>query len=126
MSETPSPELHNSRLFAERTLNALVRRNIPPTPNNFAVWYAHLTGEHPELSRAIEALDSARTEFTAARCAELHAKLIGERPSATELREAGERISNSMSTVLSLLQTAGGGARRMRTPSRRASRGEAW
>lgn len=111
MSE-PSPELHNSRLFAERTLNALVRRNIPPTPNNFAVWYAHLTGEHPELSRAIEALDSARTEFTSARCAELHAQLIGERPTAAELREAGERISQSMSTVMNLLQTAGGGAKR--------------
>ncbi len=85
----------------------MAQRRIPPTHHNFSVWFAHLSGTYPELTRAIEILDSNRAEFTPERNAELYERLIGDNRQANELREAGERISAAVSSVLSLIERAG-------------------
>ena len=40
--------------LAERALNALNDLRLPATPRNFEVWYAHLDGRNPALSRDIQ------------------------------------------------------------------------
>ncbi len=89
----------------------MAQRRIPPTPHNFSVWFAHLSGTYPELTRAIEILDSNKAEYTPERNAELYERLIGDTRQANELREAGERISAAVSSVLDLIQRAGSDTR---------------
>ncbi len=107
-----NPEFARARGSAERAIAAMALRRIPPTPNNFAVWFAHVAGTHPEISLAIESLDANRSEFTAERNADLYERLLGDLKSLTEMREAGERISVAATTVMDLLQSAGADTQR--------------
>lgn len=108
---TGTIDFDRARSFANQALDAMAKRRIPPTPQNFSVWFAYITGNYPELSRAVEILDSNKAEYTPERNAELYERLIGDTRSANELREAGERISAAVTTVLGLIQRAGLGTR---------------
>src|SRR5205814_8841666 len=101
-----------ARAFADRALDAMAERHVPPTPHNFSVWFAHLSGAYPELSRAIEILISNKADFSPERNAELYERLIGDTRTATQLREAGERITAAVTTVMNLVQRAGTGTKR--------------
>jgi len=50
----------------KETLPRLQEYDIPPTPDNFTVWYEYAAGTSPELSKEIDRLIAAGTEFTAA------------------------------------------------------------
>jgi diguanylate cyclase len=102
-------DFDRARSFAEQALDAMAKRRVPPTPHNFSVWFTHVSGSLPELSRAIEILDSNKAEFTPERNAELYERLIGDSHSANQLREAGERISAAVNSVLDLVEGAGVG-----------------
>ncbi len=39
--------------FLRKAVPLMVGRKIPPTPNNYALWYAHVTAEHPDLSESL-------------------------------------------------------------------------
>ncbi len=108
---TGSTDFDRARFFATQALDAMAQRRVPPTPHNFSVWFAHLTGSYPELSRAIEILDSNRAEFSPERNAELYERLIGDTHTASQLREAGARVSAAVSSVLGILQRAGSGTK---------------
>ena len=90
----------------------MVARRIPPTPHNFAVWYAYASGSTPSLTRAIDILDSNRVDYTAERNMELYEQLLGPSREAEQIREAGDRISAAAAVVLSLVQKAGAGTKR--------------
>src|SRR5579883_2029798 len=90
----------------------MAKRRVPPTPQNFSEWFAYVSGNFPELIRAIEILDSNRAEYTPERNAELYERLIGDTRSANQLREAGERISAAVSMAIDLIQRAGLGTKR--------------
>jgi diguanylate cyclase len=109
---TGSTDFDRARAFADRALDAMAERHVPPTPHNFSVWFAHLSGTFPELSRAIDILISNKAEFTPERNAELYERLIGDTQTATQLREAGERISAAVGKVMALVQHAGSGTKR--------------
>ena len=104
-------DFDRARYFASQALEAMAQRKIPPTPNNFSVWFAHLSGSYPELSRAIEILDSNRAEYSPERNAELYERLIGDTRQANELREAGQRISVAVTSVLDVIRRAGSSTR---------------
>ncbi len=105
-------DLDRARHFAEQAIAAMVARRIAPTPHNFSVWYAHISGAQPDLSRAIEILDSNRVEFTPERNLDLYEQLLGASKEAEQIREAGERISAAAGAVLSVLQKAGAGTQK--------------
>ncbi len=43
---------------ADLAMARMSSEQIPPTPENYALWYAHYSGRAPDLSRAIEILSS--------------------------------------------------------------------
>jgi len=109
---TGTIDFDRARSFANQALDAMAKRRVPPTPQNFSVWFAFVSGNFPELIRAIEILDSNRAEYTPERNAELYERMIGDNRQANQLREAGERISAAATTVLDLIQRAGLGTKK--------------
>jgi len=105
-------DLDRARHFAEQALTAMLTRKIVPTPHNFSVWYAHVSGAQPDLSRAIDILDSNRVEYTPERNLDLYEQLLGASKEAEQIREAGERISAAAGAVLSVVQKAGAGTQK--------------
>lgn len=108
---TGTIDFDRARSFANQALDAMAKRRVPPNPQNFSVWFAFVSGGYPELTRAIEILDSNRAEYSPERNAELYERLIGDTRSANQLREAGERISAAVTAVLDLIQRAGLGTK---------------
>lgn len=109
---TGTIDFDRARSFANQALDAMATRRVPPTPQNFSVWFAFVSGGYPELTRAVEILDSNRAEYTPERNAELYERLVGDTRSANQLREAGERISAAVTAALDLIQRAGLGTKK--------------
>lgn len=69
--------LADQRRVADLALAALARDGLPPTPENYRVWYAYLAGDHPELSRSLDALLARDGRVDGDGCAELHGRFFG-------------------------------------------------
>ena len=54
MERFPVNALQRSNQTAVAVIEALSKFGLAPTPINYAVWYAHLAGENPELSRLLD------------------------------------------------------------------------
>lgn len=63
--------------LGDATLLALRRHGIPLTPESFTLWYRHLAGERPDLSRRLKDLESRGEAFDAGRIAALHERYFG-------------------------------------------------
>ena len=50
----PGPAHGKARQTALAVIEALAKFGLAPTPANYSVWYAHLAGENPELSRLLD------------------------------------------------------------------------
>ncbi|MEZ5864127.1 MAG: diguanylate cyclase [Geminicoccaceae bacterium] len=85
--------------FAEQALATMRSYAIPPTPENFAVWYLHHAGRLPGLSRAIERLEERRTGVTADETAALHRSFCAAADHAGEVQAAGERVGELVDEV---------------------------
>ncbi len=89
----------NACQLAEQALMAMHSRGIPPTPENFAVWYQHLTGSNPALGRAITTIEQSPGGFTAERSAELHRQYVVAEDSSRHLEQVSSRINGVVDEV---------------------------
>src|SRR5258708_11658811 len=106
-----SSELSRTRSLAEAALGAMLRHGVPPTPRNFAVWYAHIAGAEPELSRTIETLVTKKQPFTTLVNEELSERFIAPDNSLATLQQTGDRMQLAVSQVLGHVEAARGSAR---------------
>lgn len=106
------PELDNARETAETALRHMAVLGIPPTPENFAVWFAYAGGGDPHLRRTIDILMDNGQEFDDARNAELHARFV----LPTYRTSAVDTVADDLHEVAGRLSTtvghAGDGVRR--------------
>jgi len=96
----------------------MAKLEIPPTPENFTVWYGYLCGTDPDVVHMIDRLLETGEAFTQERCSDLYlrstafaAKVI-EDERETTLLDAGSNLEKSVGSVMSLLDEAGEGAAR--------------
>jgi diguanylate cyclase len=94
--------------FAESALAGMVASGVPPTPENYAVWYAYATGIMPELKRTIDILISNNQEFTPSVNGELYQRFCDAGPQFNLLQETGDRLQYSIEHVMRYLKTASG------------------
>jgi diguanylate cyclase len=93
---------------AKTALAVMAENGIPPTPRNYAVWYAHVGRAAPELSRALDAMIAAQEPFTSERNDELFVRFIAAEAQATSMAEVGRRLHKSIGKVLETLTKASG------------------
>jgi diguanylate cyclase len=93
--------------FARAAQERMARDGIPPSPENFALWYGYYSGRNLDLVRAIDTLASARQPFTPEKSAELHARFIGHDHEGRMLRETSARIQETLGFVATALDKAG-------------------
>ena len=95
--------VEQARQFAEAALSAMARLSIPPTPNNYVVWYSHCSGCYPELSRRIAALEQRGEGFDEELLVELHEQFFGTGRQVRLLNETCQRIEQTMAHLLSMV-----------------------
>lgn len=93
--------------YARQTLELMVARNVPPTPNNFLVWYTHVSGREPDLSRMISILDDNKQEFSEAVNTDLFSKFFTTEYEDQTLQETTQRIEEEIKRIINYIGEAG-------------------
>jgi len=96
--------------FLRMAVPLMSRLQIPATPENYAIWYAHVSGENQELSKEIERLINEKTEFTAAVNAQLYRQYVADHDLG-HVDQIRVDLNNILCEVGSSLNEAGTGAR---------------
>lgn len=96
-----------SHAIADAALARMRERDIPPTPENYRVWYTYCAGTHPDLTRALDVLVSNRDSFTDERNAEIHQRFFGTEDDLPRLADTSERLEAAISRVMSALDSGG-------------------
>jgi diguanylate cyclase len=95
-----------SAAYCQQALTLMAARQIAPNPTNFAVWYCHVSGEWPSLSKALNVLISNGEKFTSAGNAAIHTKFFATPYEALPLHSMAERIASELANVLGSLEQA--------------------
>ena len=93
--------------FAHDALAWMEQRRVPPTPQNFEVILAYLSGVKADLKITIDGLLSRDCKFDPNIMASLHEQYFRIRKESDALTELSVKISSELGTLLKLLQTAG-------------------
>lgn len=96
--------------YARQALEQMVGHNVPATPSNFTVWYTHVSGREPDLTRMISILIDNNQEFTDLVCADLYTKFFSSDVADDTLHETTERIEAELQRILGYVGAAGEGA----------------
>jgi diguanylate cyclase len=83
-----------ARQRAELVLAALERHRLAASPENYRIWYVHLAGEDPALSRALRVLLESGEPIDELRCAELYERFLVRAAEERTLLRAGKRLSD--------------------------------
>jgi len=96
--------------FAKQALERMVKHNVPATPNNFLVWYTHIAGREPDLSRMISILIDNNQDFTEMVNADIYVKFFSIEGQNQVLHETTTRIESELQHILGYVGDAGEGA----------------
>jgi diguanylate cyclase len=104
-------ELVRAREAGERALAHMEQRQIPPTPQNYGLWYSYCFGNNPGLKRALDVLITNDREFTSEVSADLHERFHGTERQSESVRQISQRLEGSVKRALGMLSKAGDEAR---------------
>jgi diguanylate cyclase len=93
--------------IAEKAMRSMAERRVPPTPNNFHVWFNYTLGAPPVLKRAIDILIGNKRKFDAHTSRELYESYIGSKASDEAVAyEVSQQLHEVMSSAKQFLSTA--------------------
>ena len=87
-------------------LESLQKFDIPPTPNNYAIWYQYHFGDAPNLKRTIDALISNHAAFDERTLLDLHSMFFSSIREERAIQDATTQILHTMHEVLALTERA--------------------
>jgi diguanylate cyclase len=92
---------------AEKAMRSMAQQRVPPTPNNFHVWFKYSLGTSPDLKRAIDILIGNKRKFDAATNRGLFATYVGSRGADDAAAHgASQQLHSVMTSAKQFLATA--------------------
>jgi len=91
---------------AEAALADMERRQIPPDPVSFSVWYGYHAKNISGLTHEIDELIKHGAEFTYERTQALYAKYFGFDESSSAIQSTSSEIESTVQAVLERIQSA--------------------
>ncbi len=95
--------------YAGEALQLMAKNGVPSTPENFTVWYTHVSGRDTDLSDTLETLSSSGQTFTAVQNAAIVGSFIDAIDATDAVHETSQKIEESVSAVLEFLRDANDG-----------------
>lgn len=96
-----------AQALAKTAFGLMAERNVPPTPDNFELFYAYAAGDNPAISRIIGDMIAGRRPFTPAVLADLRHRFFSDVRTEEAFDEAGTGIAQTLNAVLDTLEAAG-------------------
>jgi diguanylate cyclase len=93
---------------AATAMRLMAEQRVPPTPNNFHVWFKYSLGSSPELKRTIDILIGNKRKFDAATNHDLFMTYAGSQVVAEDavLNNASQQLYSVMTSAKQFLTTA--------------------
>ena len=92
---------------AEKAMRFMAKQSVPPTPNNFHLWFKYCLGTSSDLKRTIDILIGNKRKFDAATNRDLFATYIGSQgPDDAALNNVSQQLHSVMASAKEFLTTA--------------------
>ncbi|MBF0354790.1 MAG: GGDEF domain-containing protein [Alphaproteobacteria bacterium] len=96
--------------YAGQAMDLMKKHQVPAHPGNFAVWYTYVSGNYPDLKRAVDILISNKMEFDERVSMDLRQKFFGHESESQALHKATQRIEGMLGQMMGFLGDAVQGA----------------
>lgn len=100
-------DIERANSIARSALDRLAGEQLPPTPENFALWYAYYSGQFPDLARAVDIAVREGRRLTQIHCDELYKRFFTLDAESRAIRETSERARAALAKILELLDAVG-------------------
>src|SRR6478736_6803881 len=92
---------------AEKAMRAIADQRVPPTPNNFHVWFKYALGAPPELKRTINILITGKRKFDTATNRDLFETYVGSKATDDAVaHHVSQQLHGVMDAAKNFLATA--------------------
>jgi diguanylate cyclase len=92
---------------AEKAMQSMATQRVPPTPNNFQVWFKYSLGTAPDLKRTIDILIANKRKFDTATNHDLFTTYIGTQGAdEAAAHDVSEQLHSVMASAKQFLTTA--------------------
>lgn len=85
--------------FASAAFERLLSEGLAPTPETYELWYVYYSGEHAEVSHAIDVLIEAGEKLTNDHCHAFHKRFLSDTSENERVKEAGDRVQQTIKQV---------------------------
>jgi diguanylate cyclase len=101
-------DLEYATTVAEKAMQSMAEQRVPPTPQNFQVWFKYALGTSAELTRTINILVGNKRKFDAATNEELFRTYVGPQMVSTEavLNNASQQLHGVLASAKQFLARA--------------------
>jgi diguanylate cyclase len=92
---------------AEKAIRSMAEQRVPPTPNNFHVWFNYVLGTPPVLKRAIDILIGNKRKFDAGTNREIYSNYVGSKAADEAVAyNVSQQLHSVMTSAKQFLATA--------------------
>jgi len=107
MPSNPKSEL--SQEVSQAALAKLNELGVPPTPENYTIWYHDLAHANPDLSKALRLIEAQGKSFDNDICAQVYQRFYGSGQQTKLIDETCERMEKTMGRILSQMDSVTSG-----------------
>ncbi len=103
---TRAQDLETAHLTSDLAIKYMVRFEIPPTPDNYALWYLYASGTNEKLVKEIQQLIADKESFTNFLITDLRYRYIQMPHSDQSLDETSARVESEVIHILGAVSGA--------------------
>lgn len=92
-----------AKKIARKAVPDMIHHRVPPTPENYAVWYMHATGRNRQLTQKMDKLIQANTEFTPTLNQQLFETFVSDLKQRQEIQRHTYTAQSLMTDLLQLI-----------------------
>lgn len=95
-----SPKSDVDREISQAVIAKLDQLGVPPTPENYTIWYHDIAQTNPDLSKTLRMIEAQGKAFSGDLCARLYQRFYGSGQQTRLIDETCERMEQTMSRIL--------------------------
>lgn len=99
--------VEQSHRIAEVAIGALKQLSLAATPHNIEVWYAHVEGRNPALSREIQKIIDHSGSITQKSADDLHARFVMRSDLSTDVIDLVSKFEKEINEISNVIEESG-------------------